>query len=301
MNLDQVGSVEREPKEADSFTALLSERLVSSARGWLPKHIQLGQAITELIRNGSLKPGDQILPEQQLVTVAGMSLGTVQKALIRLAIDGWVVRKHGHGTFVANPERPITEVWHYQFLDHFRFRDPGSNQLLPVHTELVERDVVPAPAPCQSFLGDDPTGFVRLIRRIDVDSKFNCLSRMFLRASRFSALLNLPDHSFENVNLKEIFAEQFNAPTTVFAQSVSVEAFAPPICAFLSIRPKSLGLILRVEAKTLKQAPLSYQEIFVPPTNYSLDIAPRQSQLTSGDRFEWRERATHNAASPPLR
>ncbi|MBV8224150.1 MAG: GntR family transcriptional regulator [Verrucomicrobia bacterium] len=40
-----------------------------------------------------------------------MSLGTVQKALNRLAIEGWVIRKRGHGSFVADPERSITEVY----------------------------------------------------------------------------------------------------------------------------------------------------------------------------------------------
>jgi GntR family transcriptional regulator len=273
MKPDKVVLIEHERTYPGRFTELLTQRLRDPVRGELPKHIQLGQAIAELIRDGALSPGDQILPEQQLVTVAGMSLGTVQKALNRLAIDGWVIRKHGHGTFVANPERPVTEVWHDQFLDHFRFRDPDANRFLPVHTELIERKMIPAPAPCQPFLGDDPAGFVTLIRRIQVGGKFSCLSRIYLRASRFSSLLKLPDHSFENVNLKEIFAQQFNAPTTGLAQSVNVEVLPPAICAFLSIRSKPFGLVLRIEASTLKGVPLSYQEIFVPPTIYPLDVS----------------------------
>jgi GntR family transcriptional regulator len=277
MKSDEVGLIEHEQTWLSCFTQLLTQRLRDPARSESPKHIQLGQAIAELILDGALSPGDQILPEQQLVTVARMSLGTVQKALNRLAIDGWVVRKHGHGTFVANPKRPVTEVWHDQFLDHFRFRDPDVNRFLPVHTELIERKIISAPTPCQSFLGDDPAGFVRLIRRIDVGGKFTCLSRMYLRASRFSALLELPDHSFENVNLKEIFAQQFGARTAGLAQSVNVEVLAPAICAFLSIRPKASGLVLRIEASTLKEVPLSYQEIFVPPTIYRLDVSELHS------------------------
>lgn len=146
MKPDKAALIEHERTYPGRFIELLTQRLRDPARGELPKHMQLGQAIAELIRGGALSPGDQILPEQQLVTVARMSLGTVQKVLNRQAIDGWVVRRHGHGTFVANPERPVTEVWHDQFLDHFWFRDPDTNRFLPVHTGLIERKIIPGSA-----------------------------------------------------------------------------------------------------------------------------------------------------------
>jgi len=273
MKSDLYGLFVPENSAAQEISQRLAQALIASTEDGLPKHIQLGNALVALIRSGDLKPGDQVFPEQQLASVAGMSLGTTQKALNRLAIEGWVVRKHGHGTFVANAQRSIAEVWRFQYLDHFRFRDRVAQRLLPVHTELMQREIVTGPVICRSFLGNDPAGFVQVTRRIDVDAKFCCLSRMYLRASRFRALMQLPAHAFENVNLKEIFVEQFQAPTTGVSQSVGVETFDSWLCEFLSVPPLTAGLVLRIEATTTDEAPLSYQEIFVPPTIYLLDVS----------------------------
>lgn len=57
----------------------LLRAVTRSAQTGLPKHIQLGNAIIELINAGALTPGDQIPPEQLLSQSLGMSLGTVQK------------------------------------------------------------------------------------------------------------------------------------------------------------------------------------------------------------------------------
>jgi len=71
MKLDQVGPPERESNATDGFTQLLSERLLNSAHGGLPKHLQLGQAILGLVRDGLSKPGDQILPEHPIADNEG--------------------------------------------------------------------------------------------------------------------------------------------------------------------------------------------------------------------------------------
>src|SRR5258707_1984745 len=86
-----------------------AEKLITALAGadlrGLPKHLQLSTAIVDLVRSGSLEAGDQIPPEQQLAQYLGMSLGTIQKALNRLAIDGLVVREHGRGTLVSYADR----------------------------------------------------------------------------------------------------------------------------------------------------------------------------------------------------
>jgi GntR family transcriptional regulator len=244
-----------------------------SAKAGLPKHIQLGNAIVDLISAGTLSSGDQIPPEQQLSQSLGMSLGTVQKTLNRLAIEGWVVREHGRGTFVTDPNRASQDVTFYRYLDHFRFLDPENREPLPVHSTLITRDVAPGRDPVSRWLGSDPKGFVRIVRRIDVGKTFSCRSLMYLGATRFGRLLTLPAHAFENVNLKQIFESQFNAPTTELLQTVRIESAKSQNAQFLKIAPDSCVLVLEILARTHGEQPLSLQRVIIPPSRYSLDVS----------------------------
>ena len=263
-------------------TETLLTALARSGRAGLPKHIQLGNAIIDLISGGTLTTGDQIPPEQPLSQSLGMSLGTVQKTLNRLAIEGWVVREHGRGTFVTDPNRATQDVAFYRYLDHFRFLDPENGEPLPVHSTLISRDLVPSKDPVRIWLGADPKGFVRIIRRIEVGETFSCRSSMYLAATRFQRLLTFPGHSFENVNLKQIFESQFNAPTTSLVQTVRVESAKSRDAKFLKIRPDSCVLVLEILARTHGEQPLSLQRIIIPPSRYSLDVSQPSAPKTGG-------------------
>src|ERR1700747_1647126 len=120
-----------DPKLRRVSPETLLREVTRSTRTGLPKHIQLGNAIIDLINSGTLTTGDQIPPEQQLSQVLGMSLGTVQKTLNRLAIEGWVAREHGRGTFVTDPNRATRDVPFYLSLVLFGFSDPQRGGAVP--------------------------------------------------------------------------------------------------------------------------------------------------------------------------
>jgi GntR family transcriptional regulator len=271
-----------DPKLRRVSPETLVRAVTRSAQAGLPKHIQLGNAIIDLINADTLMSGDQIPPEQQLSQSLGMSLGTVQKTLNRLAIEGWVVREHGRGTFVTDPNRATQDVTFYRYLDHFRFLDPENGEPLPVHSTLISRDLAPSKDPVRKWLGADPNGFVRIVRRIEVGDAFSCRSSMYLARTRFQRLLTLPAHAFENVNLKQIFESQFNAPTTGLVQTVRIEAATSKDAKFLKIRPDSCMLVLEILASTHGEQPLSWQRVIIPPTGYSLDVSQPSVPKTGG-------------------
>jgi GntR family transcriptional regulator len=263
-----------EPKIRRVSAETLIAALAGAALRGLPKHLQLSTAIVDLVRTGSLEVGDQIPPEQQLTQYLGMSLGTVQKALNRLAIDGWVVREHGRGTFVSYPDRSTEDVWFYRYLDHFHFRDPDTGEPLPVYSSLISRRIVQSSDPVRSWLGGDALGFVEIVRRIEVGREFSCRSLMYLGVTRFGGLLSLPSHAFDNVNLKQIFSEQFGAPTVDLFQTVSMAPVSPEDADFLKVEPGSWALVLEIFARTHREQPLSFQRVLIPPSRYSLDVSP---------------------------
>ncbi|MCW5875827.1 MAG: GntR family transcriptional regulator [Anaerolineales bacterium] len=65
-----------------------------------------GQILTE-----QWPRGYQLTPEEELVTVLGVSRGTIRKAIEKLVSDGLLVRVHGRGTFVSSQlvEQPLAE------------------------------------------------------------------------------------------------------------------------------------------------------------------------------------------------
>lgn len=268
--------------EVNLITASFEE-LAEAGR---PRYVQLQSAIIRLVENGQLKAGMQVAPEAHLAAAVGISLGTVQKTLNRLASEGWITREHGRGTFVAEPRRPITEIWHYRFVD------PESGRLLPVYARLIGRRLLPLDSPLMGrlpeggrritdALGRDPEGLVQIERLIDIDGRLECFSRMYLGASRFGRLLTLPSSAVEGVNLKQIFAAEFAAPTLGVTQIVRAEPFDEDAAGAMRIDPGTTGLVMEVAARTHGGAPLSFQTICIPPSPLGLDVSPHLVDSTT--------------------
>ena len=60
-------------------------------------------ALTAMISNGSLKPGDKLPTESEIMQTQGVSRTVVREAISRLQAAGLVETRHGIGTFVLEP------------------------------------------------------------------------------------------------------------------------------------------------------------------------------------------------------
>ncbi|MBB2914814.1 DNA-binding GntR family transcriptional regulator [Streptosporangium becharense] len=70
-----------------------------------PKYAQVMTAIQQRIQAGEYAPGDMLPSETQLVREFGVGRTTVVRALQTLAMQGWIEREHGRGSFVkGRPE-----------------------------------------------------------------------------------------------------------------------------------------------------------------------------------------------------
>ncbi len=67
----------------------------------IPLYIQLIDRLQDLIDRGALRPGDRLPSEPALVGRFGVSRATVRQALAHLEAEGFIVRRQGSGTFVA--------------------------------------------------------------------------------------------------------------------------------------------------------------------------------------------------------
>lgn len=67
-----------------------------------PRYTALAETIRQAINAGDFLPGDRLPSEAELCRSNGVSRGTVVKAIEQLVSEGFVHRKQGSGSFVAN-------------------------------------------------------------------------------------------------------------------------------------------------------------------------------------------------------
>jgi GntR family transcriptional regulator len=74
----------------------------------VPLAVRAQEYLLGLIESGVYKPGEQLPSENELAAQLGISRPTLREALRDLEQEGFVVRKHGVGTFIAlDRSRPL--------------------------------------------------------------------------------------------------------------------------------------------------------------------------------------------------
>lgn len=232
----------------------------------VPKHVRFRNAILSVIRQGHFRPGDQLPPEQELSKAVGLSLGTVQRALTRLAADRALTREQGRGTFVAKSELAAEDLWQYRFVA--KFGEPP----LPVVVEFVDRRIVHAPGPWADTLGADEKGYCEITRTVTVNASFRCLSRFYAGISRFPKLLKIPQTRIAG-NMKRVFADEFGAPTLSLDQFILPGAFDDDVCSALAIERGSAGMVVTAVGRSLGQEIITLQSLWVPAGGYMLEMS----------------------------
>ena len=135
-----------------SVSAFLSPEDLQSA-GTGPLYMKLQQALETAIKSGRLKSGEALPPERDLAEYANISRVTVRKAVDELVREGFLVRRHGSGTFVAKPmakvEQPLSRLT--------SFTEDMSRRGLSTRAEWLERGLF-TPSPDEMVMLGLPAG-----------------------------------------------------------------------------------------------------------------------------------------------
>lgn len=241
----------------------------------VPKHVRLRNAVLSAIRKGHFRPGDQLPPEQELSKAVGLSLGTVQRALARLAADHALTREHGRGTFIARSELPMEELWQFRFVERI------GQAPLPVSVEFVDRRLVREPGPWADALGPDEKGYCELTRKLIVNTSFRCLSRLYARVSRFPRIMKLAQGKMLG-NMKKVLADEFDAPTLSLDQFILPCVFDDEVCSSLELDRGSAGMVVNAVGRSIGQEIITFQSLSVPAGGYFVEISPSANRSPSG-------------------
>ena len=81
----------------------------------IPLYVQIAEGLMAQIESGELSPGDQLPAERDLSHKLGVNRLTLRRALRVLESQGLIVRKHGIGTYIAEPkiERRMEVVFRF--------------------------------------------------------------------------------------------------------------------------------------------------------------------------------------------
>jgi GntR family transcriptional regulator len=107
----------------------MSETLTVERNSPLPAWAQVMRDVRRRIEEGELESGSKIPTENELASSYGVSRITVRQALAELASEGFIDRRQGTGTFVA--ERAIPIQHDLQLSSHWRgrFEEAGHNAM----------------------------------------------------------------------------------------------------------------------------------------------------------------------------
>ena len=126
----------------------------------VPLYQQLSEKIKQQITDGKLKAGDKLMTEAEFSQHFEVSRITVRKAIELLADDGFVVRKQGIGTFVA--EKKLHRVVDNQIIS---FTEMSKMDGHVPSTELITVEwVVPDGSIARKLRVDENEKVLRIVR-----------------------------------------------------------------------------------------------------------------------------------------
>jgi DNA-binding GntR family transcriptional regulator len=226
------------------------------------KVARVTDTIMRKIETGALREGDRLPSEEELAASYGVSVGTIQKALTRLATTGLISREHGRGTFVSGHSVAPADV------RYLRFRDAQGNDLASyVHLRGVRR--IQRKGTWSEFLGDAHT--VRIERTINVGGHFDLYSEFWVREDDFARLNGVNRQALEN-NLRELLGQKLALPTLRVDQFIRFEPLPALAARQVGLEAGAPGLVMELRGFTLRERPLYYQTVYAPPFSERLVI-----------------------------
>ena len=178
----------------------LFDRPVSRFAAAVPLYIQIAEGLLDQIESGELSPGDRLPSERKLSEGLGVNRMTLRRALRLLETQGLLVRRRGHGTYVAEPkiERQASQLVPFTRGMERRGYVPGAR--------VITLEKRPAEAAVAQELGlsiSAPVYFLRRLRLINQEPVM--LERLTVPAHRFPDLerYDLSSRSVYDVMEKE--------------------------------------------------------------------------------------------------
>jgi GntR family transcriptional regulator len=243
----------------------------------IPMYIQIAEGLMSQIEARSLIPGQQLPSERELSLQLNVNRMTLRRALRVLELQGFIVRKHGVGTFVAEPKivRQMEEVYRFSYGVQQRGLTPGARiislETCMLEAAMAEELMVPVSSPAY-----------RILRLRSINQEPVLIENYTIPMQRFPGFIG---YDLEGRSLFEIMDSEYGVKITRAHQS-----FEPVVAS--SFEAELLGVELR--APLMLESRLSFDEqshpVEVGRDRYRGD---RFRFVTEAVPFELRSSLTH--------
>jgi GntR family transcriptional regulator len=216
-----------------------------------PLYDLIEQNLRELILRGQIMLGETVPSEWELADLYGVSRLTVRTALDNLTRQGWLLRRHGVGTFVAHPN--VTEISpsKLSFTEQMRAigRKPSSR--------LISLHVVEADAEVANMLKlEQGESVVEIVRVRLADGEPILLETSYLSQKRFPGLENATE--LTSRSLYEWLATHYQTGVTMMDQTLEPVLLKEVQAQHLETQPGTPAMLSKVLAYTNGAEPIEF-------------------------------------------
>jgi len=177
----------------------------------IPLYIQIAERLIAQIESGGLSPGEQLPPERDLSEKIGVNRMTLRRALQVLESQGLIVRKHGIGTFIAEPkiDRQMEVV--------FRFSSGMQNRGLTPGAEIISiEQILAEPVLAKDLALSVSSPVYSILRLRSINQEPVMLESYKIPVQRFPGL---DRYDLEKRSIYEIMEIEYGVPITRARQS----------------------------------------------------------------------------------
>jgi len=103
----------------------------------MPLYAQLKDELADRIKHGTMSVGSQIQTEAELMGQYGVGRATVREAVALLVSEGYLIKRQGIGTFVANQQPSMSFEPLISLTASLRARGVNPRNVIVCHEELV--------------------------------------------------------------------------------------------------------------------------------------------------------------------
>lgn len=128
-----------------------------------PLYLQLKNKIKREIRTGILKPGDKLPSEVQLQKEYDMSRVTVRNAMEELAVEGYIIKVQGKGSFVAKSDMLRLPIGVTSFTEDAKMQGVNlTSKVIKFNIEDIKTELD------KEFFGEKVGGKILVFKRVRI-------------------------------------------------------------------------------------------------------------------------------------
>ena len=222
-----------------------------------PVYLKLQTKIQSEIENGRLSPGDCIPPEKELAQMHQVSVGTVKKAILNLANEGYLYRIQGRGTFVAGTTMRRENLRYYCCLNAFGGKEAS---LKIKFLELKKTDGIEQ---INCYLKIRHNQGLYELRRLFISNKkplIYCVS--YFPEKLFEGLETFQTNRFERIPLYLLLEKKYGLPTTSNRELIGTVKTDEDCSKILKVPQGTSVLFIEMVSFTYRKKPYEYRQSF---------------------------------------